>query len=116
MNKKIKRVFLSLPMSGRTDEEILEYIGKLAKVANAYFGDDIELVDGFDNADPDDTIRNSGAYYLGESVMKLASCDVMLAPDSYYNVRGCNAENFMANKYGIEVYHYDGRIVDIKPF
>lgn len=114
MNKK--KVFLSVPMNGRTDDQILAYLGSLAAIAVAYFGKDVELFDGYTNATPDESCKNDGIYYLGESFMKLAKCDAILAPDTYYSTRGCLMEVNAADKYGIAVYKYDGKIVDLKPF
>lgn len=67
----MKKLFVSVPMKGRTEEEIKASIQKMKKIAEIYEGEELELIDSYieDNPPKD---SNEGVWYLGESLKKLA--------------------------------------------
>ena len=120
----MKRIFLSLPMSGRSDEEIQEQICEMkAKflLKNPFGkGEEIEFVHNFkemevttNTFDPFDGERKTPAlYYLGRAINKMAYCDGVYFGNGWSKARGCMIEMEICVKYGIPrfINKYDGTI------
>lgn len=80
----MKKLFVSVPMKGRTEEEIKASIQKMKKIAEIYEGEELELIDSYieDNPPKD---NNEAVWYLGESLKKLAQADVFVGIDDVWN-------------------------------
>lgn len=112
------RVFLSLPMKDRKDEDIKFTIAKMKSVIKAmYPNEEIEFVDNFltteeceflkkKNTAFYDEVKNDTIMYLGAAIQKMSSCDAMAFLDirDMYELRsrGCEIEMRVADIYGIE--------------
>lgn len=62
-----------------------------------------ELIDSvIDGADKDIAINgdDSGVWYLGESLKRLAGADIVFFMDNWSDFRGCKIEREVAEKYG----------------
>ena len=96
----MKKLFISQPMNGRSDEEILEARAKAYERVEKEFGEPLELIDSFfkDNA-PDGV--NPGLWFLGKSLMLLASADIAYFDKGWEDARGCSIEYDCADEYGI---------------
>lgn len=90
-----KKVFLSLPMRGRTDEEIKADVKKMTSKLHA----DEEAVDNFITA-PEDAGR---LYCLGEAIKKLGDCDMIMLHPDWCKANGCIIEYYTARHYGIKI-------------
>jgi len=106
----MKKLFVSVPMKGRTEEEIKASIQKMKKIAEIYEGEELELIDSYieDNPPKD---NNEAVWYLGESLKKLAQADVFMGICESYDWNGCCIEMETANKYGIKTYTIPARYV-----
>lgn len=99
----MKKLFISCPMKGRTEENIRNSMERMHKMAEAVFDQELEAIPTYiKDAPPKD--NNQALWYLGESVKKLSQADyfigVTLPP--YNNIfRGCSIENHAAQQYGI---------------
>lgn len=100
----MKKLFVSVPMKGRTEEEIKASIQKMKTIAEAYEGEQLELIDSYieDNAPKN---ANPPVWYLGKSLEKLSEADIFIGIDDYYNWGGCYIERIAAQRYGIKEYH-----------
>lgn len=100
----MKKLFVSVPMKGRTEEEIKYSITKMHRIAEAYEGEELELIDSWvDEAPPVDC--NRSAWYLGKSIEKLAEADVFIGiDDTIVHAPGCAVERQVALNYGIKGY------------
>ena len=67
----MKKLFVSVPMKGRTEEEIKESIQKMKKIAEIYEGEELELIDSYIEDNPPKDSKEA-VWYLGESLKKLA--------------------------------------------
>ena len=109
----MKKIFLSLPMSGRSDEEIKEQINKMKSeflLKNPFDGEEIEFVDNFENdIDPSRCIdlKTEPLLYLGEAIRKMAYCDGVYFGYGWYNARGCQIERDVAYSYDIPSYIFN---------
>lgn len=123
------KVFISVPMKDKTDEEIKKEIAIVENIAKAYFPEEtvlgtLEFVDNFKkNVDGDflgvslsishpKDKEKMPLYYLGEALQKMSNCDAVMFPLNWERYRGCNLEFDAADRYGLKCYFYDDRIFD----
>lgn len=99
----MKKLFVSVPMKGRTEEEIKASIQKMKKIAEIYEGEELELIDSYIEDNPPKDSKEA-VWYLGESLKKLAQADVFIGIDEAYDWNGCYIERDTAQRYGIKTY------------
>lgn len=92
----MKRVFISQPMHGKSDVEIMEARAAAARAAQDYLGEQIELLDTFWAND-----RSGPLTLLGRSIMVLAQADLAVFCPGWDRARGCKIEHTCATEYGI---------------
>lgn len=106
----MKRLFVSVPMNGRTEAEIKASIQKMKKIAEIYEGEELELIDSYiEEKEPENC--NRGIWYLAKSIERLARTDVFIGIEETYDWRGCDIENKAALAYGIKSYTIPARYV-----
>lgn len=96
----MKRLFISQPMRGKTDEEILAVREKAIESAKRHLGEDVEVIDSFFQGAPADA---NPLWYLAKSMELLATADVAYFAKGWEDARGCRIENTCAIEYGIDV-------------
>ena len=111
----MKKIFLSLPMRGRKDEDIQKTIDKMKDIVKAYYpNDDIEFMHNFNplitreveslkKVDPE-LIKKEGVWYLSYAVRQIAQADVIATITSYngeWCFNGCCIESEVARRYDI---------------
>lgn len=106
----MKKLFVSVPMKGRTEEEIKASIQKMKKIAEIYEGEELELIDSYIEGNPPKG-NNEAIFYLGESLKKMAQADVFVGICESYEWSGCRIENITAESYGIKSYAIPARCV-----
>lgn len=106
----MKRLFVSVPMRGRTEEEIKASIQKMKKIAEIYEGEELELIDSYieDNPPKD---NNQAIWFLGKSLEKLATADVFIGISDNWDWNGCYIEQEVAHRYGIKAYSVNPRFI-----
>lgn len=96
----MKKLFISQPMRGKTDEEILAERKKAIESAERNLGEPVEVIDSFfQNAPADARPR----WFLGKSLELLSTADIAYFAKGWEDARGCRIENQCAIEYGIEV-------------
>lgn len=103
----MKRLFISQPMKGKTDEEILLVREKAIKSAKEKLGEPVEVIDSFFQNIPTD--GNRALWCLGKSLELLSTADVAYFAEGWEDYRGCKIENTCAIEYGIDVVVEDYR-------
>lgn len=106
----MKKLFVSVPMKDRTEEEIKASIQKMKKIVEIYEGEELELIDSYIEDNPPKG-NNEAIFYLGESLKKMAQADVFVGIYESYEWRGCRIENITAESYGIKSYEIPARYV-----
>lgn len=96
----MKKLFISQPMRGKTDEEILTVRKKAIESAEKLVGEPVEVIDSFFQAAPADA---KPLWFLGKSLELLATADVAYFAKGWDEARGCKIENTCAIEYGITV-------------
>ena len=95
-----KKLFISCPMRGRSEEAIRHDMDRMHKLAEIVFDQELEVIQTHLKHDPPATV-NKAIYYLGASIQKLAEADYFIGVDHCETARGCNAESHIARSYGI---------------
>lgn len=96
----MKKVFISQPMKGKTDEEILKTREQAIKVAEEKLGEDVEEIKSFFQGAPADA---RPLWFLGESLKLLSTADIAYFAKGWDGARGCKIEHECAIQYGINV-------------
>lgn len=99
----MKKLFVSVPMKGRTEEEIKASIQKMKKIAEIYEGEELELIDSYIEDNPPKDSKEA-VWYLGESLKKLAQADIFVGINEAYDWNGCQIEREVAERYGVKAY------------
>ena len=95
----MKKLFISQPMRGKTEEEILAVREKAIKSAEKQVGEPVEVIDSFFQSVPVDV---KPLWYTGESIKLLAEADVAYFAKGWDEARGCKIEHTCAVEYGID--------------
>lgn len=96
----MKKLFISQPMRGKTDEEILAERKKAIESAKRNLGEPVEVIDSFFQNAPADA---RPLWFLGKSLELLSTADIAYFAKGWEDARGCRIENQCAIEYGIEV-------------
>lgn len=96
----MKKLFISQPMRGKTNEEILAAREKAIASAERHLGEKVEVIDSFFQNAPSEA---KPLWFLGKSLELLATADVAYFAKGWEDARGCRIENTCAIEYGIEV-------------
>lgn len=98
------KVFISQPMRGRSDEEILaerkEILAKAKAILNQnknYHPAEVEEVKSFLDMSDKDPL-----WCLGESLKLLSTADIAFFAKGWDSARGCKLEHAAAEAYGID--------------
>ncbi len=100
----VKKLFVSVPMKGRTKEEIEYSITKMHSIAEAYEGEELKLIDSWAPEALPSTDCNISVWHLGKSIEKLAMADVFIGIEDSIHYPGCMIEKQVAANYGIKSY------------
>ena len=115
-----KNIFISQPMSGKSEEEILatrqEAIDKIHQLASKD-GVEINIIASY----IDDATRNEfqgrmgdainwDIYWLSQSLQKLALADTIWLCDGWGHSKGCKIELECAMKYGLDIVSSEWRL------
>lgn len=96
----MKKLFISVPMKGRTEEQIKASVEKMHKIAEATVGEPLEVIDSYIEVNPPKDSKEA-VWYLGESIKKLSQADYMISIPPYPMYHGCVIEDMVAHHYGI---------------
>lgn len=97
--EEMKKLFISQPMNGKNDEEILKERKKAIKAAEIYLDEPVDVIDSFFQNVPADA---SPLWFLGKSLELLSTADVVYFASDWENARGCKIEHMCAVEYGID--------------
>lgn len=95
----MKKLFISQPMRGKTDEEILAVREKAIKAAEKLIGEPVEVIDSFFRSAPVDA---KPLWFLGKSLELLSTADVAYFAPGWNDFRGCKVEHTCAVEYNID--------------
>lgn len=100
------KVFISQPMAGLTDEQILKRRNELIdKITDWYIGEDIDIIDSFTKSE--EIVGRGRIVMLGDSIMKMADADVSVFAKGWDKSPGCNVEHEVCVQYKIRRLYED---------
>lgn len=97
------KVFISQPMNGMEEKEILHTRNETISFLKTAYGNDIEILDSYFN----NYIADGGCAplkYLAKSLEIMANADVACFVEGWQNARGCKIERECAEKYNIPIF------------
>jgi len=97
----MKKVFISQPMNGLTDEQILNERENIKEYLKKKLGKDIEFIDSFIQDYPENIYDNQAVWYLGKSIEFLSQADLVYFARGWRDARGCRIEYEIAKEYHI---------------
>ena len=94
----MKKLFISQPMRGKSNEEILAIRSDATQAAKDAGGEEVEVIDSFFENAP---VGAKPLWFLGKSLELLATADVAYFARGWSEARGCKIEHLCATEYGI---------------
>ena len=94
----MKKLFISQPMRGKTDAEILAVRSDAIQAAKDAVGEDVEVIERFFQNAPAEA---RPLWFLGKSLELLATADVAYFAPGWESARGCRVEHICAEEYGV---------------
>lgn len=91
-----KKIFISQPMSDKTNEYIEQERAQAIAEAKKIVGEDAEVIDSFFKDAPHDA---KPLWFLGKSFELLATADVVVFCKDWYKYRGCKMEYIASKQY-----------------
>ena len=101
-----KKLFISQPMKGKTDMEILAEREKAINIAKELYDaeEEIEVIDSFFQYAP---AESKPLWFLGKSLELMSSADIVFFADGWEEARGCKIEHNCALEYNIDFISMD---------
>ena len=96
----MKKLFISQPMRGKTDEEILRERMIAIDKAQEILGEEVEVLETFFN---DFSADAKPLEYLARSIKFLAKADIVYFAPDWGSARGCRIEHQCAVEYGMNI-------------
>jgi len=103
----MKKVFISIPMNGRPEEEVVMEIQEITNYIRHTFGEDIDVIHSLWTPQPNKSYPNPSVYYLGEALVKMGRCDTVVFAKGWKEARGCRIEEQVAIEYGLDILYID---------
>lgn len=94
---RMSKIFISMPMKGKTRAEIITEQGKVLAHVNEKLGEPVMLVENY----IDENI--SPLECLGENLKRLAHADWIVFTESWENCKRCVIEHLCAEKYNVPI-------------
>lgn len=95
----MKKLFISQPMKGKTNEEILAERKEAVEMVQVMVGEEVEVIDSFFKDAPAEA---APLWYLGKSLMLLSTADIVVFAPGWEDARGCKIEHTCAVEYGFD--------------
>lgn len=96
----MKKLFISCPMKGRTEENIRKSMEKMHKIAEIIFDQELKVIPSYIEDNPPET-RDQRIWYLGKSIQMMADADYYIGVQWPDDFPGCMVENRVAEAYGV---------------
>ncbi len=94
----MKKIYVSIPMNGRSDDAIESSIEKIRKVSETILDEKVEVVNPF----VPKTAKERPIEALGRSIIKMQKADFMVGVYDAWEYAGCQVEANVANLYGVK--------------
>jgi hypothetical protein len=92
----MKNLFISQPMHGKSDEEILSERKKAIRTAENSLGEPVKVLESFSQ-----NFNGKPLQFLAKNIGLLAQADVAYFAPGWESARGCKIEHECSVQYGI---------------
>ena len=96
----MKKLFISQPMRGKSDEQIKKEREEAIKKTSEILNEEIFVIDSFFEKAPVDA---KPLWFLGKSLELLADADCVYFAPGWEDARGCRIEHECSKEYGIAI-------------
>ena len=96
----MKKLFISCPMKGRTEENIRKSMEKMHKIAEIVFEQELEVIPSYIEDNPPEN-KNQAVWYFGKSIQMMSEADFFIGIEYSDFYKGCKNEHNIAREYGI---------------
>lgn len=100
----MKKLFISQPMKGKSNEEIKAERNAAIKAATERLNEPVEIIDSFFENAP---VTAKPLWFLSKSLELLSTADIAYFCRGWSNARGCKIEELCASEYGITCLYAD---------
>lgn len=98
----MKKLFISQPMRGKSDGDIMAERKKAIESAEKVIGESVGVIDSFFQEAPVDA---KPLWFLGKSLELLAGADIAYFAEGWQDARGCRIEHDAAVAYGLDIIY-----------
>ena len=99
------KIFISQPMNGRTDEEVMKRRDEIKKYCIKVFQKPCEFIDSFTK--PVDLVNKGRIAMLGHSITMMHDAELVVFDKGWDKAHGCCVERLVCSEYKIPVYDMD---------
>lgn len=100
----MKKLFISVPMKGRTEENIRTSIEKMHKIAETIFNKELEVIPSYIDDNPPKN-PNAAIWCLGRSIQLMSEADYFIGTHICgRQYGGCRIEFVVADVYNIPMF------------
>lgn len=93
-----QKLFISLPMNGRSEDDILSELEFIGNKFKAYY----DIIDSYHQEDdPNGIDKYSGVWYLGRSIQLMRTANLVVFAKTWTSARGCIIEHRVCELYDI---------------
>lgn len=97
------KIFISQPMRGKTEQQILdERMKAVDKVSKIFNDEEVIIVESYQKNLYKDA---NPLYCLSKSLELMSKCDLVVFVEGYQNARGCKIEHECAKEYGYNILY-----------
>ena len=96
----MKKLFISCPMKGRTEENIRKSMEQMHKIAEIVFDQPLEVIPTYIEHRPPEN-SNQAVWYLGKAIQLMSEADFFIGIDYNDFFNGCMIESDVARHYCI---------------
>lgn len=107
----MKKVFISLPMKGRTKDEIERTVKNIKEKVKGYLNETVDFINTIvQEKPPYESGEHTAVWYLGKALEIISTCDmvVVCGDIDYDKYNGCYIEKETAIRYGIPIMIVSG--------
>lgn len=97
------KVMISMPMNGRSDEEVVNEFNRITEEFNKLH---IDVVDSYFVDEAKDYIHPE-IYYMAKSIDMMGKVDAVYFAKDWHSARGCRIERQVALEYGLKILEHD---------
>lgn len=97
------KIFISQPMRGKTEQQILdERMKAVDKVSKLFNDEKVTIAESYQK----NLYKNANPLYcLSKSLELMSKCDLVVFVEGYQNARGCKIEHECAKEYGYGILY-----------